>query len=57
MTPWPWIECLSPSFFKRLPHIFPMQGEHDPWTNPQSHAATLRLLINHTLAYGVLVLR
>ena len=54
MTPRPWIEGFSPSYFKRSPHVFPMRGEHDPWTNPQDHTATRRLLLKDSLEDGVL---
>ena len=54
MTPRPWIEGFSPSYFKRSPHVFPMRGEHDPWTNPQDHTATQKLLLKDSLEDGVL---
>ena len=57
MKPRPWIEGFSPNYFKRAPHVFPMQGEHEPWVNPQDHAATQKLLIKDPLDDGVLMFR
>lgn len=37
MTPHLMIEDFSPGYFRRGMHLFPQQGDHDPWRNTQNY--------------------
>ena len=38
MQPRPWIADFAPGYLARVIHRFPMQGDREPWTNPQDYA-------------------
>lgn len=38
MTPRPWIDDFSAGYMQRAMHMFPKQGDHEPWINPQNYA-------------------
>jgi monooxygenase len=33
----PWIDDFSPGYIKRVLHLFPKQGDREPWINPQNY--------------------
>jgi hypothetical protein len=37
MTPRPWIEDFSAGYMQRVMHLFPRQGDREPWTNSQRY--------------------
>ncbi len=54
MQPRPWIDEFTPGYIKRSIHLLPMQGDRDPWVNPQNYAADKRAFRHGTLDDGVL---
>jgi cation diffusion facilitator CzcD-associated flavoprotein CzcO len=55
MTPRRWIEDFSAGYMRRVMHLFPRQGDHEPWTNPQDYARDKKLLLEDPLEDGALV--
>ena len=39
----PWIDGFSAGYMQRVMHLFPRQGDHEPWINPQSYAADKKM--------------
>ena len=35
----PWITGFTPGYMNRVMHMFPSQGDHEPWINPQNFSA------------------
>jgi monooxygenase len=33
----PWIDEFTPNYMKRVMHLFPRQGDREPWVNPQNY--------------------
>ena len=44
MTALPWIADVNSGYLMRGMAKFPLHGDREPWTNPQVHEATKRLL-------------
>ena len=55
MQPRLWIDDFSSGYMQRMLHLFPRQGDHDPWTNPQNYSRDKKLLRGGRLEDGVLV--
>jgi len=55
MQPRLWIDDFSSGYMQRMLHLFPRQGDHDPWTNPQNYSRDKKLLRSGRLEDGVLV--
>jgi len=55
MQPRLWIDDFSSGYMQRMLHLFPRQGDHDPWTNPQNYNRDKKLLRSGSLEDGVLV--
>ncbi len=55
MKPRPWIDDFAPGYIRRVMHLFPKQGDHDPWTNHQNYAHDRALFREAALEDGALV--
>jgi cation diffusion facilitator CzcD-associated flavoprotein CzcO len=50
----PWIEHFSAGYMQRSMHIFPKQGDREPWINPQNYAADRKMFRKAPLDDGVM---
>jgi monooxygenase len=50
----PWIDDFSAGYMQRVMHLFPKQGDKDPWRNTQNYALDKKLIRNAPLEDGVL---
>lgn len=48
------IESFSPGYMRRALHLFPKQGDRDPWRNTQNYALDKKVIRDAPLADGVL---
>jgi len=48
------IEDFTPGYMRRAMHLFPRQGDHDPWRNPQNYARDKQMIRHAPLEDGVL---
>ena len=55
MAPRPMIEDFSPGYMRRALHLFPKQGDHDPWRNTQNYTLDKQTIREAPLEDGVLV--
>lgn len=51
----PWIDDFSAGYMQRVMHLFPKQGDRDPWRNTQNYALDKKLLRKAPLEDGSLV--
>ncbi len=54
MTPHPWIEDFSSGYMNRGMHLFPRQGDREPWTNTQDYLLERKRLLKGPLHDGAL---
>jgi len=54
MRPRPLIDGFTPNYLKRVAHLFPHQGDRDPWQNPQNYLVDRRNIREAALEDGVL---
>ncbi len=54
MQPRPWIEDFSAGYMQRVMHLFPKQGDKDPWRNTQNYAQDKKLIRKAPLEDGAL---
>ena len=40
----PWIDGFAPGYMQRSMHLFPRQGDREPWVNPQNYRVDQKLL-------------
>lgn len=50
----PWIADFAPNYLARAMHLFPKQGDREPWLNPQSYTEDKRSLRGGPIDDGVL---
>jgi monooxygenase len=50
----PWIQDFSSGYMQRMMHMFPNQGDHEPWLNTQSFAADKKMVREAPLEDGAL---
>ena len=50
----PLIEGFTPGYMQRAMHLFPRQGDHDPWLNTQNYARDKQIIRHAPLEDGVL---
>jgi cation diffusion facilitator CzcD-associated flavoprotein CzcO len=50
----PWIEDFSAGYMQRLMHLFPKQGDRDPWLNTQNYSADKKMIRYAALEDGAL---
>jgi len=51
----PWIDDFSAGYMQRLMHLFPKQGDKDPWRNTQNYLLDKKLIRQAPLEDGALV--
>lgn len=49
-----WIQDFSAGYMRRVMHLFPKQGDREPWLNTQSYAADKKMVRHAPLEDGVL---
>ena len=52
----PWIDDFTPNYMQRVMHLFPKQGDREPWLNTQDYARDRKLLREAPIEDGVLAL-
>jgi len=50
----PWIADFSSGYMQRVMHLFPKQGDHEPWLNTQSFVADKKMVREAPLEDGAL---
>jgi hypothetical protein len=55
MTPRPWIDGFSSGYMQRALPLFPKQGDHEPWVNPQNYGRDKKMIRQGALEDGALV--
>jgi cation diffusion facilitator CzcD-associated flavoprotein CzcO len=55
MSPRPWIDNFSSGYMQRMMHRFPMQGDREPWLNPQNYTRDRKMIRNAPIEDGALV--
>ena len=50
----PWIDDFSAGYMARMMHLFPKQGDRDPWRNTQNYALDKKIIRNAPLEDGAL---
>lgn len=51
----PWIDDFSAGYMQRVMHLFPKQGDREPWINPQSYSKDRKMFRKAPLEDGALV--
>ncbi len=49
-----WIDDFTPGYMQRSMHLFPKQGNRDPWRNTQNYAEDKKIIRHAPLEDGVL---
>ena len=52
----PFVDGFTPGYVQRSEHLFPRQGDHAPWTNPQDYSYEKQAFRNDPLEDGALIL-
>jgi cation diffusion facilitator CzcD-associated flavoprotein CzcO len=50
----PWIDEFSPNYMKRVMHLFPRQGDREPWINPQNYGRDKKMFRHGRVDDGVM---
>jgi cation diffusion facilitator CzcD-associated flavoprotein CzcO len=50
----PWIDDFVPGYMQRAMHLFPKQGDREPWINPQDYHKDRRMFLHGPLEDGAL---
>lgn len=50
----PWIDDFSAGYMQRVMHLFPKQGDREPWINPQNYAHDTRMFRQSPIDDGVM---
>ena len=50
----PWIQHFTPGYMQRSMHLFPRQGDREPWVNPQDYRRDRRLFAEAPVDDGVM---
>jgi len=50
----PWIDAFSSGYVRRTMHLFPRQGDREPWINPQNYSRDRTMIRGGALEDGVL---
>ena len=51
----PWIEDFSAGYMQRVMHLFPKQGDREPWRNTQNYALDKKMIRRAPLEDGALI--
>ena len=49
-----WIEDFSPGYMERVMHLFPRQGDREPWINPQNYSRDKKMFRKDPIDDGVM---
>lgn len=49
-----WIEDFSPGYMERVMHLFPRQGDREPWINPQNYKRDKKMFRKSPIDDGVM---
>jgi monooxygenase len=50
----PWIDDFSAGYMQRVMHLFPRQGDREPWINPQNYARDRKMFRKSPIDDGVM---
>ena len=50
----PWITDFTPGYMTRVMHLFPAQGDREPWINPQNYKGDKKMFRKGAVADGVM---
>jgi hypothetical protein len=50
-----WIEDFSSGYMERVMHLFPRQGDREPWTNPQNFKRDKKMFRKSPIDDGVMI--
>ncbi len=50
----PWIDSFTAGYMQRMMHMFPRQGDHEPWINPQSYTRDRKMFRTGQLEDGAM---
>ena len=50
----PWIDGFSAGYMQRVMHLFPKQGDHEPWINPQNYGRDKKMFRKAPIDDGVM---
>ena len=50
-----WIDQFTPNYMRRVMHLFPKQGTHEPWVNTQNYTRDKKMIRHAPLEDGALV--
>lgn len=50
----PWIDEFTPNYMKRVMHLFPHQGDREPWINPQNYGRDKKMFRHGRVDDGVM---
>ena len=51
----PWLDDFSAGYVQRAMHLFPKQGDHEPWLNTQNYAVDKKMIRRAPLEDGALL--
>jgi cation diffusion facilitator CzcD-associated flavoprotein CzcO len=57
MEPRPWITAFTPGYIQRAIHLMPMQGDHEPWINPQNYRLDRKMFLDGDIDDGALAFK
>ncbi len=49
-----WIDGFTPNYMKRVMHIFPRQGDREPWINPQNYGHDKKMFLRGRVDDGIM---
>ncbi len=55
MTARPWITAFSSGYMQRVMHLFPKQGDREPWINTQNYSLDKKMIRHGPIDDGVLI--
>ena len=51
----PWIDSFSAGYMQRVMHLFPKQGDREPWLNPQHYGRDKQMFRESPIDDGVML--
>jgi cation diffusion facilitator CzcD-associated flavoprotein CzcO len=57
MEPRPWITAFTPGYIQRAIDLMPMQGDHEPWINPQNYRLDKKMFLDGDIDDGALAFK
>ena len=53
----PWITAFTPGYIERALDLMPVQGDHEPWINPQNYRADKKMFLEGDVDDGALAFK